>query len=100
MLSFCAPNGCARVLIGRKSHCTSVENHDICLGSSANTAQTRIGKLALNGRPIGLGGATSEVLNVVTLHGVIIAAERGARFTSQPESVHVASEVIWMTLSF
>ena len=99
MLSFCAPNGGASVLIGRGSHRTGVKNDDIGFGGGVYASQTGVCKLAFNGRSVCLGGAASEVLDVVTPHGVIIAVERGARFTSQPESVQLASEVLWMTLS-
>ena len=94
MLSLDAPNGRAGVLISGGGYRTGVENDDICLGCRANAPQTIVRKLAFNGRSIRLGGAASEVLNVVTSHGVIIAAERGAQFTSQPESAQFASEVL------
>ncbi len=67
-----APDGGARILIGRRSDGAGIQNDDFGLGCGACPRQSALGQLAFNGRAVGLGGSTSEIFHVETAHQIII----------------------------
>ena len=69
-----APNGGTRILVGRRSYGTCVQDDDFGCSRRSSSRQTALGQLAFDGRTVGLGGATTEVFNIEIAHGSIIWA--------------------------
>jgi hypothetical protein len=63
-----APNGRARILIGRRGHGARVQYNDFGFRRVTGSRQPSLGQLAFNRGAVGLGGATTEVFNIETTH--------------------------------
>lgn len=90
-LGLAAPNAANRgasIVIGGGCNCAGVENHQLGLFRVPDAPHSHTGELALDGRAICLRSTTSEVLNVVTAHGVIITVvECGSRLSVARDSL-------------
>ncbi len=67
-----AADGCARVLIGRRSDGAGIQDDDFRFYGDGGTLQATAEQLAFDGSAIGLGRATPKVLDMISRHGAII----------------------------
>ena len=64
---------CTRIVISSGRHGASVQDYDRCLIRASGAGQSLLFELALKRGAIGLGGATTEVFNVIARHFSIVA---------------------------
>ena len=68
-----AANSGAGVLFSGGSYCAGIKDYVISSSRGAGTVQSPIPELPLDGRPVGLGGAATEIFYVKAGHAHILA---------------------------
>jgi hypothetical protein len=69
ILALHTSNRRSRILVGGICHCTGVQDYEVGL-SRGGAGETSSVELEFQGSAVGLGGAASEIFNVVGGHGM------------------------------